>query len=893
MREWLVRLVDWFRRDRLDAELAEELRFHQAQLERDEQAAGTPADEATRVARRRLGNTTRIRERARDRWSIAWLDHLRQDVAYAMRALRRSPGFSLAVVLTLGLGIGANAAIFSAIDRLLLRAPPLLIAPGRTNHVYISYPLPNGSGDFVLGEMPYARSLEFARWTTSFERTAVVAPGREAVGTGSDAIELPVAGVSASFFGFFDAPPALGRYFSAQEDVPPSGTPVAVLSYAMWQTRYAGKRDVLGTTLRLGPAVYTVIGVAAREFVGLWPEQPPVAFVPFSSQVAGMNGWWTSFTSHTATMIVRRKPSVTVAAASSDLTGVLLRSWDAGGPGGGPAMSRPHAIAASVLDERGPNQTSAARVAALVAGMALVVLLIACANVANLLLARALTRRRETAVRLALGVSRRRLLSHLLTESVLLALAGGIAGLAVAQWGGTALRVAILPPDTAGVPVVTDVRTLIVVGIAIVAAGVLTGVAPAWQARRVDVTRDLKLGGRDGMMNRSRSRVALLIVQGALSVLLLVGAGLFVRSLHNVRHLRLGYDVEPVVLAHLHMRGVRLDSAHAVALRERLLDAARRVPGVAHAAVHIGVPLDGVRTNGLGLSVPGLPAETIRHLPDIGSDIVTPDYFATMGTRIVRGRGFGAADVAGAPIAVVVSATMAKTLWPGHDALGQCLKLRGEKSPCATVVGIAEDIKAMNLRDDSGLFLYLAATQARLPFMTLAVRVHGDAALYAGAVRRALQEEMPGAAYVTVEPFADVVGESMRSWRLGATMFIAFGGLALTLAAIGLYSVISYNVAQRTRELGVRRALGAQATDVVGLVVRQGVVLGGVGIAMGTVIALIASSRIAPLLFDVSPREPAVYGLVGVVMLVVALAASFIPARRAARVDPNVALRSE
>jgi predicted permease len=294
------------------------------------------------------------------------------------------------------------------------------------------------------------------------------------------------------------------------------------------------------------------------------------------------------------------------------------------------------------------------------------------------------------------------------------------------------------------------------------------------------------------------------------------------------------------------------------------------------------------------LSVPGTDPDVMRRLPDVGIDMVTPDYFAVMGTRILRGRGFATGDIAGAPGVVVVSNTLARTLWPGKDALGQCLKLRGASSPCASVVGVAEDIRAAELGKDSGLYLYLPTTQARLPsFMTLAIRVRGNAASRGDAVRRALQEVMPGAAYVTVQPFADVVGESMRSWRLGATMFVVFGGLALVLAAIGLYGVISYNVTQRTRELGVRRALGAQSGDVVGLVVRQGVVLGGAGVAIGAAVTYAASGQIAPLLFDVSPRDPTVYALVAGAMLVVAVAASVIPARRAARVDPNVALRSD
>ena len=431
MREWIARLADRFRRDRLDEELAEELRFHQGQLERDLRAAGAEPDDATWAARRRLGNVTRVRESARDRWSLPWFDHLHQDLRYAGRSLRRARGFSAAAALTLGLGIGANAAIFAAVDRLLFRMPPLLLEPRRTNHIYLSYPTPNGAGDFVLDVMPYARYRELARWTTSFTHTAAVTAGSLRDGSQPGAPDLAVAGVSADFFAFFDAPPALGRYFSDREDQPPAGEPVAVLSYATWQTRFAGRRDVLGKTMRLGSTVYTVIGVAAPDFVGLWPEQPPTAFLPFSSLMANgesdrNNRWWTTYLSHDVRMLVQRKAGVTIAAAGSDLTAALLRAWDAGGPGGGPPRFRPHAIVSSVLEERGPSRTSAATVATLAAAMAVVVLLIAGANVANLQLTRALQRRREIAVRLALGVSRGRLLSHLLAESLVLAVIGGV-----------------------------------------------------------------------------------------------------------------------------------------------------------------------------------------------------------------------------------------------------------------------------------------------------------------------------------------------------------------------------------------------------------------------------------------------------------------------------------
>ena len=896
MREWLTRIIDWFHRDRLEAELAEELRFHRAQAERDARASGVAPALSESVARRRLGNVTSVMEQARERWSIPWLDHLQQDVRYAARGLRRSRAFTLSVALTLALGIGANAAIFSAVDRLLFRAPPLLHEPGLTNHVYLSYPTPSGVGDFVLDVMPYARYLELSRWTTSFERTAIGSAGSRTMGIAPDAVDVAVAGVSASFFELFDAPPALGHYFSAEDDRPPAGTPVAVLGYAAWQARFGGRRDVLGTAIRLDGIAYTIVGVAAPGLVGMWPERPPAVFLPFASLTATGDAsprepWWTSYTSHTATMFVQRKASVSEAAAASDLTAALLRAWDAGGPGGGPPAFRPRAIVASVLEERGPGRTSAGSVAALAGAMALVVLLIAAANVANLHLARAVQRRREIAVRLALGVSRSRLLSHLLAESLLLAVVGGVTGLAIAQWGGAALRAAILPPGTEAVRVATDVRTLILIGVAVVVAGVVTGLAPAWHALRADVTRDLKLGGR-GTVDRSRVRVGLLVIQGALSVLLLVGAGLFVRSLRNARQLRLGYDVAPVLNATFDMRGTKLDSAQRIAFRDRMLAAAQRIPGVERAAMHGGIPLAFMRTNEGALRVSGFTEEALQRLPRIGHDIVTPDYLATMGTRIVRGRGFDARDVAGAPRVMVVSSSLAKLLWPGGNALGQCVR-EEPRSPCTTVIGVAEDTRQIAIDDPSTLFYYVAAAQSSGRTDVLTLRLRRDATKQIEAVRQALQAELSGGSTVSGQSRSGALHDSVRSWRLGTLMFSVFGGLALVLAAVGLYGVVSYHVAQRAREIGVRRALGAQAGDVVGLVVRQGVVLGAVGIAIGVVVTLALAGQIAPLLFDVSPRDPALYVVVAGGMLAVAAAASVVPAVRAARVDPNVALRSE
>ncbi|HEU4642372.1 MAG TPA: ABC transporter permease [Gemmatimonadaceae bacterium] len=897
-----------FRLDRgaqdVDHAVEDELAFHLEMSTRELMARGMSPDAARREAARRFGDVerTRVALAAIDRDTVGarrrgeWLDGIWRDLRYAARRLRLEPGFTAAVVLTLALGIGANAAIFSVVDRLLFRPPPMLAAPARTHRVYLATTY--RGKEVANGGVQYARWVDLTRDTRSFDRTAEVTERALAIGTGDEAREMQVGIVSAGFFGFFDAPPALGRYFTAREDQPPSGTPVAVLSYGLWQTRFGGRPDVLGATLRIGATVYTIIGVAPRGFVGLWPSKPPVAFIPISSYAGTIEirlhgeQWWSTYHWTWAEMLVQRKPGVTLVAATADLTDAFRRSYEAEAAAGSErqpvAIARPHAIAASILDERGPNQSSLGKVARLVGGMALLVLLIACANVANLLLARALRRRREIAVRLALGVSRARLLSQLFLESALLAALGGVAGVLVAQWGGALLRAAFLPKG-AEASVLGDGRTLLFTGLAALAAGLLTGLAPAWHAGRVELASDLKAGVREGTYHRSRARAALLVMQGALSVVLLVGAGLFVRSLRNVRSLRLGYDVTPVLLVEPNMRGVHLDSARAVTLRRDLLAAAERIPEVEHAALHTSVPF--WSTWDLDLHVAGI--DSVRRLGEFDLNAVTPDYFATMGTRLVRGRGIEARDVAGAPRAMVVSESMARALWPARDPIGECVKVGADTMPCTYVVGIAEDIKNNSLGDDPSLYYYLSSDQFHPDQTGLLVRVRGDAAAHADAIRRRLQRVMPGASYVTVTPFSDVIGGEMRSWRVGATMFTVFGALALALAAVGLYGVVAYDVVQRTHEMGVRVALGARAADVVRLVLVGGLRLAAVGVLLGGAIALAGARWVAPLLFQEPARDPVVFGGVAAVLMAVAAAAATLPAWRAARVDPLEALRSE
>jgi putative ABC transport system permease protein len=829
-------------------------------------------------------------------------DAFGQDLRYTLRGLRAKPGFTIAVVLTLALGIGANAAMFGIVDRMLFRPPPMLKDPGTAHRVYFYQT--NRGQERASGGYQYARYRDLAANTTSFASAAGYTQRDLAVGIGDAAREMSIGCVSASFFGFFNAPPVLGRYFTAAEDAVPEGAAVVVLSHAFWSTQFGERRDAIGSKIQIGPVVYTVIGVAPAGFAGLWPDQPPVAYIPITTYGAVQardftwlksgTTWYGTYSWGWMSMIVRRKPGVSVERANADLANAAVRSYQSqlveqkrSTP---LALAKPRAIAASILSERGPRESAVAKVATWVGGVSIVVLLIACANVANLLLARALRRRREVAVRLALGVSRGRLLSQLLTESIVIALAGGAAGLVVAQWGGSALRAALLTksePTT----VFRDPRTVLFAGAAALVVGLLTGLAPMLQTSRANASliADLKSGTREGTLSGSNTRAVLLVIQAALSVVLLIGAGLFVRSLTNVRNVRLGYDVNPVMLVDLNMRGIKLDSAHTAQLEQRLLASAKSTPGVTHASLNAAIPFWSQWS--IGLWVQGI--DTVSRLGQFNMNSVSPDYFATFGTRVIRGRGFTNADSPSSARVAVVSQGMAKTLWPGRDALGQCVRVKADTMPCTTVVGIAEDIHQQSIASDSGTYMYYLPASQLEGNPGLMVRVAGDATAHTDAVRRQLQREMPGASYVAVTPFREVVGSVTKSWELGATMFVAFGALALTLAAIGLYSVIAYNVAQRTHEMGVRVALGAQAADVVRLVVSGGVRLGAVGLGVGALVALSSARWVAPLLFGESPHDPIVFAFVIVVLLGVTVAASWIPARRAAGVDPQVALRTE
>ncbi len=889
----------------VEREVEDELRHHFELETRELMSEGLSDADAKREVERRFGDvaTTRRRLVSIDRERVAmerradWWGAVAQDLRDALRGLRLHPGFAASVVLTLGLGIGANATMFGIVDRLLLRPPAHLAHPDRVHRVWFVRRTSEGK-DFAGTNTSYRRYLDLQHMTTSFDVVAAFVDPSLAVGTGEAATEMHVLGVTASYWKLFAIRPVIGRYFTEDENRAPAGTPVAVLGYNYWRSHLEGRPNVVGEQLRIGQRDYTIIGVAPKAFMGT-AMGDAVAILPITAALAE-NGLPPALLDNYGfswpEVFVRRRPGVSVAAATADLTLAFQKSYAQQrleSPRYPPIEAyRPRAVAASVLKDGGPGESAEAKVAVWLVGVAAIVLVIACANVGNLLLSRALGRRREIAVRLALGISRSRLLAQLLTESVLLAVLGGTAGLLLAQWGGGVLRGALIP-DVDWTSTLADPRVLAFGAAAALAAGILAGLAPAVHAGRSDVAAALKAGVREGTHRRSRTRTVLLVLQGALSVVLLVGAGLFVKSFAKVRAVHLGFDAERLLWVNPVMRGVSLSPTDSVGLRDRLVARALTVPGVERSARALTVPF--FTTWDFPIFVSGLDTAYTNHLGQIELQAVSPGFFETMGTRVLGGRAVGDADRAGTQPVVVVSQPLASALWKDRDPIGQCFRIGADTAPCRTVVGVVEGIKTQDFSDseDRRLNYYLPLAQWRPGWGGVYVRTRADASTQADALRLALQREMPGASYVTVRPLADIIAPSLRQWQLGATMFVIFGGLALVVAAVGLYSVVAYGVVQRTHELGVRVALGAQERDVVRLVLGEGLRLAAVALVLVTAGAVLAGRYVAPLLFQTSPRDPQILVAVAALLLVTSVLASALPARRAARVDPNLALRVE
>lgn len=908
---WLRALT---RKPALETELDEELRYHVDMEAAKNQRAGMSPDEARRAALIAFGGIERHKEAMRDGRGVRWLEEIAADLKYALRGLRLRPGLAASVVLLLALGIGANGAIFGVVDRLLLSPPAGVRDPGQVTRLYWRRTL-SWAG---LVTSPSASYPTFTLLRDNARQLADVAAyevNDVSFGRGEGARPVKRASASASFFGVVGVRTALGRLFTAGEDRVGAGATVVVLSDAFWRRHFGGDRRVLGRVVRLGPRPYTIIGVLEPGFAGLDLE-PVDAWVPLGAATGEppFDSWYASWGSTWLNVIARLRPGVPTGRAEAEATGLFRRALaeeqleDArarggpartvGGVAGEAQAADPTArvLLGSIIAARGGGGAGegagVARESLWLTGVALLVLLVACANVAGLLLARALARRKETAVRLALGVSRGRLARQLVVETLVLAGLGGVAALVVAQWCGGVLR-GLLLPDVAWQRPPVNGPVLALTAALVGASALLAGLAPALQSWRVALADALKAGARDGTQRRSRLRSGLVVAQAALTVVLLVGAGLFVRSLRNVQAVPRGFDPEHVVVVDLGLDRVGFPPAEVQRLTEVARERLRHAPGVREAALATSVPFH--TSYGAPVHVPGVDSIPIGK--DGGPYIsdVTPEYFRTLGTRIVAGRGFSDGDREGAPRVAVVSATMARLLWPGRSPLGQCMQVGRGAQPCTEVVGVAENALREDIGDTPVLQFYVPLAQqrqSRAPTVVF-LRTVGPGRGAEAVVRRAVQGISPDLPYADVIPMASLIDPNVQPWRLGAVVFTLLGILALVVAALGLYGVVAYDVTQRTPEMAIRMAMGAAAPRVAGLVVADALRLSVTGVALGSAAALMAGRIVAPLLFRVSPRDPAVFLAVAGVLLAAGAAAALVPARRASRVEPASALRAE
>lgn len=898
----LFRLA-FHRREDAARDVRDEIRLH-VELRTEQLIGGGMAPGAARgEAERKFGSIEGVRPlmertathreavmRTRER-----AESFLQDFRYVMRSLQRSPTFVVSATLTLALGLGANAAMFSVLDRLYLQAPPGVAAPERVVRLYQEYVNPRKERQ-VLSVLSPPDWMRVQEQLPPGDAIAGYRSQTTRLGPADDSPRGTVSWVLGDLFGTLRARVIAGRNFSTDEIRPQGLATVAIVSASLARERFGDDRSAIGKPFDHGPHRYTIIGVADPAFrgteldaidawlpmntMGPWAHRPPTAWYEERG----------SLFIHTLvrTPDARSMPALRAAATAALKRGSMnLRDTS--------TMTATFGSLKQMIPPgfRGNEEAIATRLAA----VACVILLIACANVANLMLARARQRRREIGIRLALGVSRTRLVAQMLTESMVLAMIGSFAAVLAAAWAATALRHAILPRVQWGTPAVGWRALAFALATAIV-AGLATGVMPALQFSRPNLTTVLRGGARDGASHRSMLRSGLLVSQIALSCVLLAGAGLFVRSLQQVQALEIGVDETRLVFA-------GIDASTESGLNPEILGATlveagplvERLPDVERVAFTAERPMWAISFEKTflpnGDSLPQLNGEG----PFVS--YVSPGFFASMGMRVLQGRDIGVEDRVGAEQVVVVNSNFARTVWPGESALGKCFILRHAGESCRRVVGVVSNAHALGVVEQPTMQFYVPLAQegdhgkAGVP-RTMEIRVkEGRVEVVTAQVDRLLHRMSRSGMQPWVETLADQLSPEMRPWRLGAALFSAAGFLALLVAAIGVYGTIAYSVSQRTQEMGVRIALGARGSSIVSLVLKSSVATATVGVVIGTGIALSAGRFLKPLLYDTSPTNPLVLGAVALTLLGVAAIASLVPALHAKRVDPMEALRAE
>jgi putative ABC transport system permease protein len=890
LRSWLQTILQ---RPRVESEMDVELRFHMEAYAEDLVRSGVPRPEALRRARLEFGGLENAKEECREARGVHFAETMLQDLRYGARTMLRSPGFTVTAVLALALGIGANTAIFSVVNAVLLRPLPY-DQPDRLMQVWHTPPQKSFPGMPIFAVSP-ANFLDWRTQNHAFEGMSAYGFGRYTLtGTGHpEAIRMVAATVD--LFSILHAQPLLGRGFLTGEDEPGYEHEV-VLSYGFWHSYFAGDPDVIGKNIQLNGQAFTVIGVMGPEFdfpissdsesrTQMWK---PLAWTPQERAIRG---------DHNYGVIARLKPGVTMRQAQAELDAIsnrLAQDYPNDNKGWG-------AIAIPLRDDLVGDVRPALLI---LLGAVALVLLIACANVANLMLVRTLSRRKEVAVRTALGATRRRLLQQALSETLLLAFAGGALGLVFAHYGVILIVKFLAERLPRANEIALDGWVLaFTLGISLL-TGFAAGLLPALRMSKADLNEALKQGlGRTAAdSGGNHTRNVLVVSEVALSLMLLIGAGLLIRSVWVLHKVNPGFDPRGVVTMNVSIStGKFTEPAQQVSYFGRVLDRVRNVPAVQSAGLIDSLPLsdDGSHQP---ISLEGRPAAPMADLPEVEVRLISPGYMNAMHIPLLSGRDVDGSDVAGRPGAVLVSESMAKFFWPHEDPVGKSLTLYFFPGLTRVVVGVAADVKisAMNeAQPQPTLYFPLAQmSTARGETwqsfgMKLAVRTNAAPLSVVPAITGAVREIDAEVPLLNIRTMDDSVSASLSPERFTMLLLGAFAGLALLLAVVGIYSVMSYSVSRRTNEIGIRVALGASRGDVMLLVVRQAMLLALIGSAIGIAGALALSRLMASQLYGVQPTDPITFVTVAALLMLVSLAASFLPARRAMRVEPMAALRYE
>ncbi len=880
-----LRLRSIFRKNRTEMDLREELQFHLQNLIDENVAQGMNAKEARHAAFRSLGGIEQAKEECRDARKVKLFENFVQDFRFGLRILRRSSGFSLLAILCLTLGIGANAAVFSWIEGILFRPYPAvahqerLVALGGT-----SRDEPRG------GPLSWPDFQDLQRSCTLCETLFVSKITGTTLSIGDRAERTTGSIVSANYFDAIGVRPMLGRGFLPGEDLGQSAHPVVVISYQLWQGRFRGDPQIIGKTQRLNGVLHTIVGVAPEGFYGTFVGWGMSFWVPASMEDIFESGGY-KLEDRDARWIeayARLKTGVTLAQAEQEFAAISNRL-----EAEYPATDRGRAIRLWPLWQT-PFNNAGTLLPTLEIMLVVVafVLLIACANVGNLLLVRSLARRHEMSVRLAIGAGRARLWRQLLTEGLVLSLFGAAGGLLVAYWCRHAL--VLLFPARSGVqmhlPGEIDWRVLALSFGVCLATTLLMGLVPALQTGKIDLAQSMKMESAGGFGSRERTwvRSGLVLVQVSLSFVLLVGAGLLLQSLLKVRSANPGFDARGVQETAIDLVSAGYTPERAQNFQDALLERVRALPGVESAAFARMTPLSYVSSASAPIVVDGYqppPEES----PTVDYNEVGDNYFITMGIPLVAGREFTRGDDEKAALVAVVNETMAQRYWAGRSPIGQRLQLKGRWTQ---VMGIAKDSKYSSVREKPTPFFFVPLRQNSLRGGVLNIRTRLAPQTMATAMARevhALDSNVAPYELITLQEQL----ERSTSAQMVAVMLVGIlGVLALVLAAIGLYGVMSYEVSQSTRELGLRMAIGADASDLLRLVLSRGLALAGAGLLLGTGTALLLTRLLGNLLYGVSPHEPVAFGCAFAVMALVSVAACLLPAWRAARTDPMSALRT-